>query len=499
MIVPFLFTLDEYSKEYPTYQWVFYKFMDFCLKNKTNIIAQSKFFLDVDPNHSAKSDQRQKVFDYSLPTKNDLEKNEKYSITTKEEEQIISDYDSVGDAWVDLLVKSNEKIECIIEEKINAIEKDNNKKVEAILTWVWLPTLEKIASKRNIKIIQLELSTIRRTNYNTTLGYFQFFNKYDSAKYTEKYYNEFKKQEKLLFNRKELLSLFLNKEALSMIKFLYSIPKYKIGYALGIKNDFFEQAYSKMTSDEVLKRLSNEFDRDDVLVREHPASKDKNISTKFTLDKSIYTPEWISKCETIICDISNVGYETILYGKNIISINDSLPTAFSKFSNLKYFEEEKIGIEKLNFLTFYWYTPYELMFDKKYIQFRMKNPSIIDIYNYNLDYILKQKNINKDKLKELSLKDREDYILKCVHNLSKEERNKIIEFSYRSVALDISEKERKIANLEEKINNLNESYSKLEQNFDSVSKKFNSVLNSKSWKITKPLRRLTSLKKGNHN
>ena len=43
MIVPFLFTFDEYSKEKPTHQWVANKFLDFCFKNHFPVILQEKY------------------------------------------------------------------------------------------------------------------------------------------------------------------------------------------------------------------------------------------------------------------------------------------------------------------------------------------------------------------------------------------------------------------------------------------------------------------------
>ena len=482
MIVPFLFTLDEYSNQYPTYLWVFYKFMDFAKKYNFPVIAQEKFF-KADENHGAREEYNRKKFDYELPLEKQIEENFKYCITNIEEQKILSNIKSKDDNWVYLLKQEDKKFEDIIDKKLKLIIKEKGK-IDAVITWIWLPSLEKVCKNNNIRLIQYELSTIRKDTFRTTLGYFQFHNKYESN-FVKSDYDIFKNEEKLIFDREELLSLFLNTNLIDNIKYLYKIANYKIGYALGMDKDKFELAFTKLSNDEIFSKIKEKYSNEDVLIRQHPASKLDVDKTGFVIDNSSSTAEWISNCNKIICNISNVAYEAMLYGRDVINVNDVLPTAFDDYSNLNYFDEKKIGLQKLNFLTFYCYCPYELMFDKDYIYYRLNNPSIIDIYNYHLKYILSNSNMDFDKIKQIKQIKRLDYILKNVHGFNKNEIQKIKKYStsylYDKMETTIKNQKREISKLNSQIEMMN-----IELNASNET--INSILNSVSWKLTAPLR-----------
>lgn len=501
MIIPFIFTLDEFGKQFPTYLWTFYKFMDFGEKNNCPIIAQEKFFGDLNNEfnmHAARLDVNLDVFEYKLPTEKQLEKNFEYRITKDEEYSVIKDYKSVEDAWVNILKSRNHNLEEIIESKIKKIEQGYKEKVDAIFTWIWLPSLEQVCKINNIKLIFYEFSTIRKPRYNMTLGYFQFCDKYNSY-YTKRDLEEFKKEKKIILSRKELLTLFLNKDSLNNIKYLYSIPEYKIGYALGLSDDKFEKTFSKMKMEEIISKIKQAYDYDEVLIRPHPQTEIKNKTFPFELDKSKETSEWIAKCETIISNISNVAYEACLYNRRIINLYDGMPTSFSECSDLSYFDEKIYGLSELNYLTFYCYTPYELMFNKEYIKWRLTNPSITEIYEYNLKYIFNKYNIDMCEFNEIKIKDRVAYLAKKVHNIDSTEIYELSKYFQLNIKKDydsIINRERKLnkdlkddneglmksnQKLNEKIKKNDEDYMKLKLYLDCIEQ-------SNSWKITKPLR-----------
>lgn len=487
MIVPFLFDLYENSKQYPNALWVFYKFITFSKKYNFPIIAQEKYFEDlnenIDKNHSAKKEISGQINDYEIPSKNLLKNNYKYCITYEEEELLLRKYKE-KDPWVEILTKNDNELENIIDRKIKMIIAEKGK-IDAIITWMWNPSLEKVCKKNKIKLIQYELSTIRKPQFNMSLGYFQFENKYKTTSIKSKY-EEFKKYNKLIFDREELLSMFLNTESLNNIFFLYKVPKYRLGYALGLDKDKLELAYSKFSTKEVFQKIKNKYMPSDVLIRPHPMSRVDIEKTQFVIDNSSSSAEWISKCEKIICNISNIAYEAMLYGKDVININDALPTSFNDYSDLRYFDEKKIGLQKLNFLTFYCYCPYDLMFNKEYIEYRLSNPSVIDIYNYHLKYILKQKNIDYDKIIKMKQVKRLDYILKQVHNLNDNEIKKIKKYS---VTYTVDKLEKTINEQKKEISKLNNELTKTNNELNVTTENLNAVLNSTSWKLTKPMRK----------
>ena len=452
MIIPFLFTLDEFGRQKPTYLWTFYKFMNFGKKYQYPIIAQEKFFGDLkDENngHGARSENSLFTFEYDLPSGEQLAINKEYCITEEEQKRIINGYNSIEEAWIDLLKKENDNLIEILREKIKNIEKKHGEKVEAIFSWIWLPSVKKVANEMGISCIFYEFSTIRRPIYNCSLGYFQFCDKYDST-YVVNDFCEFKKNRCFLLNRRELLGLFLDKDHIQYLKYLYDEPDYRVGYALGLYNDKFEKAFSKYTATEVFEKLKHLYNKDEVLVRPHP-QMDSNMEFDFPIDKSPDSSQWISRCETIISNLSNVAYEAMLYGRKNINIFKGLPSSFGEASSLDYIVEKSYSIEELNFLTFYCYAPYELMFDRDYIRWRLSKPSILEIYEYNLKYELRRHNIDFDRIKSLEKNERFKYILKNVQNIDDTKVDEYIHDSRLKRAKEDANEFQKITNQNENL------------------------------------------------
>lgn len=508
MIVPFLYTLDEYSDFFPTYLWVFYKFLDFARKNDYPIIAQEKFFGHVDSEHPALSENCCNRYGYELPNEEYLAKMKKYCIK-KKEEKYLAKYVDENDAWVNLLKKDNSLFQKVIEDKIKLIITDY-KNVDAIITWVWNPTLEKVCKKMNIKLIQLEISTIRIDQYNEQLGYFQFEDKYASYSIIEKF-KLFNSSKSLMFTREEILCLLLPTERLNVIEYLYKLPKYKLGYAFGLPNDLFEKAYSKYEFKEIKKIIDKKYLKNEVLIRLHPAVSNDNIDLGYEIDKSLNAAEWLSKCDTIINNISNIGYEASLFGKKVINISDKLPSSFGKETNLELFEGDILSIEQLNYMTFGYYVPYDLMFNKDYIKWRLSEPTQNDIYNYHINYILNKKNISFEKIKKIERIHRLEYILKSVHNCPKDKINEIKNYSLVNIYNDfvklekenielLSEKNilnakisdiivekkelsQKYNEIENEKNKLNQKYNEKISENEQILENYNNLINSKRWKL----------------
>ena len=213
LIVPFLFNLYEYSKDKPMLLWIFYKYVNFCLKYNMPIIAQEDFFKDpniyIKNNHSA---TRTNLMDYNVPKKEDFDRISKYIITN--DILNIKKYSSSQLHFI-LLKKRNKKFEKVITDVIDEIENKENKKISAISTWISFPSLEFICKSRNIKLINYELSSIRKGIFNETLGYFSFNNKYSSKQFKNNY-SSLKDVNLNMLSRSELLSLFLKTDFYNM-------------------------------------------------------------------------------------------------------------------------------------------------------------------------------------------------------------------------------------------------------------------------------------------
>lgn len=88
----------------------------------------------------------------------------------------------------------------------------------------------------------------------------------------------------------------------------------------------------------------------------------------YSFDHSFESIEWITKCRNIVCQVLNIGYEAILFGRGLISTKANIITSFGNESNLIFNYAKYYDNIDLNFLTFAYYAPYDLMFDVDYIR-----------------------------------------------------------------------------------------------------------------------------------
>lgn len=406
MIVPVIIESEEYIKEKPAYLWVFYKFASFSLKSNTPIISTNEYFEKPSyykkQNHSAVS-----VMDYYGINDNTFKKLKYYSFSKS---KFTRKYKTNLECWMTLLKDRDKDLERELEKAIVSLE-NKYEKIDAFMVWNWLPSIVHVAKKYNIRIINQEGSAIRQPFYCRLLNYFQFQNKYDSTGINEIYSELVKNNDLIYLTRKELFALLVDKRNIEYIIDLDSKPKYEIGYGLGLKTDCFALVYSKIKQDDILNKLSTLAEKDKISIRTHPKDPIDVTKLGFVEDKSSSAFHWILSCKRIVSDISNIGYEALLLGRNLISLSDKVPSAFLEESSLNYLDDEIVSIKKVNFLTFGWFTPEELTQDILYVKWRLTNPSIKQIYIKNLDYILKDINSSYEELKMVKPSQRLKFIL----------------------------------------------------------------------------------------
>lgn len=481
MIVPIIY---EISDEKVPYLWVFYKYMDFCHENNYPIIALEDYFASPDTLHEKQDSVFKKIengynylWEFKEPTEELVNKLKKYPITKKEENKFCKGCKNKLEALTNLVRERNPEFEKVIQDKINKIEKDYKEKIDVILTWVWTPSLDYIAKKNNIKLITEELSTYRKNTYNKVLGYFNFENKYSHER-TDKEYEEFLKNKKNydMFSRKELLTLFLSTDALRYVKMLYYKPQYEFGIDLGMTEDPFVNVYQTTSNEKVIKKCKALVGEDRIICRTHPMKPSK---TKFpNMDNSPTSVEWMLKCSKIVTSISNMGYEAMLYGKSSYIISGKMPFAKEAIEDLDSLEDHIASSKFLNYITFGYFSPYNLMFNKDYILWRAKkNPKLKEVYDYNLNYILKQSRLTRDIFKKNS-DGRIRTILTKVHGFSMKEANKFIR---ELNADDIDTLQKK--NLE------------LTVQYNGLRTELNNILDSKGWKFMEKIRKIKPKKK----
>ena len=146
--------------------------------------------------------------------------------------------------------------------------------------------------------------------------------------------------------------------------------------------------------------LCSKFDIDDIIIRNHPSTVESKLLSFKNIDHSKKAVEFINKCEKIITINSSVAFEAALYGKPVFILGQSPYEILSEDLNdlNKKFNYKDINTlerkKKINYLTFVYMIPYELLFDLEYIRYRLSNPKLTDLYKYHLSYY-------KEKYKKL--------------------------------------------------------------------------------------------------
>lgn len=517
MIVPIIFESEEYIKEKPAYLWVFYKFARFSLDGDSPIIATEEYFKKPsyyrECKHSATI-----VMDYYGINDNFFDDLKKYVITDEEKKKILEQYSNNVDAWVHLLKERDKELEKVLEKAINYLE-SKYEKIDAFMVWTYLPSIDYIAKKHNITLINQEASAIRTPFYNRLLNYFQFQNKYDTSNLKEQYSLFCESEKVLCLSRKELFALLVDKQNIHYLNDIDTPPLYEVGYGMGVATDCFANVYSKWTQSDILEAISHLASPDKICIRPHPKEPVDLSTLGFIKDESPTSFDWILKCRRIVADLSNVSFEAAFLGKTIISLSSCMPSSFGEESSLDYLEEEVMSVKKLNFLLFAWFTPEELTQDVEYVSWRLTNPHPIEIYNRNLEYILKSLDMSYQELLSLDVKDRLDYILEKRHidksNLFSNKDNKInknydntiegilkkmkdinsykmTSYDYRKLIVELNKKINELDNSNELLKNENKC---LLESKTFYQDELNKVLNSSSWKLTSPLRKLKSIGK----
>ncbi len=473
MIVPFLFCS---TGDISFALWLFYKYMDFALKNDYPVIANIDYFKNPSYYEAQNEQCFQNVIDgynsnygFLKPTDDMMKKLKKFPFTDAEYKQIMNVYPSLEIGCKKLLIEKNEKFEKIIIDKIESIEKQYGK-IDAIITWTWFKSLENVCKKKKIKLLQLELTTFRPAIYQTMLGYFQFYDKYDSLKMDKDYLSFMNEVGNLkFFNRKELLALFLDKNQLRFLNHLNDSPKYELGISIGML-DYSETAKCHIDENKLLKQINQMVPLEKISLRMHPNRvRDKEKFGKYAIDKSNNALEWILKNKRIVSAGSNIAFETMLLGRTSYVMGDNYPYRWGGVTSLEQIEDKICEISYLNYIIFAYYAPYDLMFDKDYIEWRMTNPTLQEIYEYNQQYLLKNFHLDKN-IFNISPKNRLVEIISKSKNISIEEANEILKNEP----------------------SLLEENEKLKASLQGIQSEYAKVINSKSWKVTKPLRWVTN-------
>jgi hypothetical protein len=437
MFVSFLEPFPIRNNKAP-FLWVFYKQLHE-LGTEDIVYIGSEEYFKVEHKNEMNKDFQEK-FEYEIDI-HKINNAEKYIIS----EEIYRDLKGTNiEKWKYLMKNSYINLVNRLDEIFSEISKKN--KIDAVFAWCNSPSLNEVAKKYNIPVIYNELGPLRKTQY-MNFAYFDFSGVNGNTEASERY-EKFKKE----ISKNDLLSLediryLVLKDHLQLEAFK-NINE-KIGVALQVEDDSNIIAYSKgWDSFKLLDYVSSEYKKENVLIRNHPLASFQVKDEKWgEIDKSVNSIEFLSKIKKLITINSSVGFEALLYEKEVEILGDS---PFSLMSGKKDKNEFKYFV---NFIIFGYLIHYSLLYNREYYLWRLKNFNEKDIFNKNKEYVLSLAGVGKKCIKsEILIREIKDY------KKLLEDKNKIIN-AYKT---DLDKKTGIIYTQKEKINGFVEEIKKRE-------------------------------------
>ena len=386
------------------YLWMFYKFL-------SSTHGDRHFFIHSD--YLANPD------DYRLVARWEFDENAmrklKYEIPSKEELSQVS-YSSMPDPIFDRLLVSSgsnpvqafntvlsKEVPELISYYSNELQNlGNNGKIDAVLSPVNCPSLARAAREKGIPAIYFELGPLRSPGY-VDLAYFDFQGLNEHSEFPARYRNyrqvaEPRKRETFSEIRSSVLDgSWAEEEALERQ------PQFDVGVALQIEDDTNLIASSNGFSNQALIVYArNNFTGKKIAYKAHPGSLFSVKSEKGGVERSTGT-QFLFDCKSILTINSSMGFEALLWGKPVYLLGRAA------YETIVPVEDTD---ERHHALTFYlqnYLVPYDLIFDKQYIAFRLARPSEGDIrekHSMVLDQV--KKRLRSEITVAQSIFDRDD-------------------------------------------------------------------------------------------
>lgn len=517
MIIPFVMSLLTVNKH--PYLWYFYKSLDMAKRYNWPVIAQEKYFIK--PSVLVKEGIMYELLisnrshvdsshNYELPVDEDLGKIKKCSIPQAMEDKLVEETGSFNNAMAFALKNRWTDLENLLDKYFSEIKKESKEKIEAVITLCWYPSLENAAKKHNIPVISIEQGLFREPAYLKT-AYFSFVNLYDDEKEIEERYNNFKKTSRNLpvLSRKEILSLFLNDEYLGYLNHYDMIPRCELGIILGYATWMIHMCETFFNDEELVYRAATSYGQ--FIARRHPGDPARATYPFFikTPDNSANTIEFILRCKRIASLGSNVSLESAYWNRSPYTAL-KCSSSYGQKHDIEDKEEYSIDVLYLNFFAFCFLIPYSKMMDPEYIMWRLSKPSEAEIFKKHMQIYLEQRNCDMDKLILTAPSERMGYILKCrgyedskklslpnVSPFGGRKKNNIPPEMTAAVAAENQALKREINQHIAAEKKYEAVLARMKtSNAEYYKNAYESVLNSTSWKITKPFRAfMTCIKK----
>lgn len=277
-----------------------------------------------------------------------------------------------------------------------------------------------------------------------------------------------------IFNRREILAVFLNYE--SDIE-----PKFEAGIGLGYNVPYVFNHLSQMTSAEIYTKAEKVFGDENITVRYHP-SDPVHADLRRGIPDTGSLIEFIRKSRRILRNTSALAYEAMLFNCPAYEMGQSQYKYFTN-RDLKELPDHIADDSFLSFIAFGYCIPFELLKSVQYLRWRLSRPSEQEIYLYHLHYYMDCLGItdsalgfNKKERLEAILRARKPGLVEILVDID----SGIFASDEQALLYATIERYRRQIKL------LEDNQQKM---INELTNQLNCVLNSKSWRITQPLRK----------
>ncbi len=476
MFLPVILDFENNGQKFMLLKYL--RFLDFCIEKNWAIItheAFDKYELHF-PNRNEYNPQMMQQYGYSLHSIEERRQIQQYFVPTEYYKKLEIRKGSKLESALYLLNERDEELESILDGFLQNIL-SNSGPIEAMLYFAACPlSLKNLADKYKIPMVAYETGPIRMPNYRCTTSYFCFNGLYDTYEITNRFQN-FKKELKSfnvpLFSREELLTMFLSHTNLRYTSLIDMTPKYEIGIAGGCALVVPYFSLNKYMDHELIDDIFDIYQPTDILVRLHPGDMYTATYRLARYDTSKSPFGFLVNSKRVAAIGSNLLFEAMLWKRIPCSKAKVMPASIlcsTDYTNDIESEDTEIFV---NFFVLAFLVPNELALDEDYIRFRLANPSEKEIFDCHLAYYLKRFGLTEewlsmDKASRL-------HMLQVYRNYSPMTEKELTENMLYTEAKSTSD--------------LYEHYLQTKEYLDNI-------LNSTTWKLTYPFRRMMDMIKG---
>ncbi|HBR1114453.1 GT99 family glycosyltransferase N-terminal domain-containing protein [Klebsiella quasipneumoniae] len=384
-----------------------------------------------------------------------------------------------------------ESISELENELFSLLTKEIIQRVDAFVSICNCPSLEKVARALNKEVIHLEIGPLRAPMYRNT-AYLDFTGVNGNTEARARY-ESCQTEIDITCSMNDLHRYFL--EAISLPS---SSENQVAGIVLQVEDDSNIIAYSHdFTNISLISYVRQQHALENILVRAHPGSLFRLRDDIFSIDASANSLEFIQKCHSIYTINSSVGLEALLCEKKTNILGDC---------SYAFVAEEASGPNRVNAMAFYLFAylvPFELIFNLKYLRFRLDHPAELDIVRKHLQFYSKMPDEREENSHTLSTLINEaiskDITMRTILENSLAENNKQLEDLKTQLAAEVTEREKLAAAI-----------TKLQQMADLAAKdrdilvsalavkqdEVDRMRRSLSWKLTMPVRMSGRISRG---